>query len=271
MVLESVNFHFWSTCNFNCLYCYSRFRKGIPDLSEKSCQKLICELVNAGIKKINFAGGEPTLSPFLGSLLSFSKGLDLTTSIISNGTGITRNFLKNYGKFTDWIGLSIDSQYENINFKMGRGRGRLVEKICTKAKMIRETGIKLKINTVVTKLNYQENMTSLVYKLNPDRWKIFQVLEILNQSQEDIEKLRVSQEEFRVFTERHSKLRPIVENNDLMLNSYMMVDPRGRFYQNTENSYVFSRSILECGVENALKEVYLDRIKFLKRGGNYAW
>ncbi len=271
MVLESVNFHFWSTCNFNCLYCYSRFKKGIPHLSEKSCQKLICELANAGIKKINFVGGEPTLSPFLGSLLSFSKGLDLTTSIISNGTGISKNFLRNYGKFTDWIGLSIDSQYEHINFKIGRGTRRLVGDIYTKSKMIHETGIKLKINTVITKLNYREDMTKLVCKLNPDRWKIFQVLKIINQSQEDIEKLQVSQEEFEAFAERHSKLRPIVENNDLMLNSYMMVDPQGRFFQNTDNSYVFSRSIIECGVDIALKEVYLDRIKFLKRGGNYAW
>ena len=103
MILESVNFHFWSKCNYNCLYCYSRFKSGIQHLSEKNCQKLICELANAGIKKINFAGGEPTLCSFLGSLLSFSKGLDLTTSIISNGTGISKNFLRNYGKFTDWI------------------------------------------------------------------------------------------------------------------------------------------------------------------------
>ncbi len=54
-------------------------------------------------------------------------------------------------------------------------------------------------------------------------------------------------------------------------NSYMMVDPQGRFYQNTDNLYIFSKPILECGVDNALKDVYLDRIKFLKRGGNYAW
>ncbi len=90
MIFESINFHFWPKCNYDCLYCFSRFNYRIPHLSEKTCKKLICELANAGIKKINFAGGEPTLNPFLGSLLSFSKGLNLTTSIISNGTGISQ-------------------------------------------------------------------------------------------------------------------------------------------------------------------------------------
>ena len=271
MILESVNFHFWPSCNFKCKYCFARFENFIPNLSKDQCLEIIKLLAESGTKKINFAGGEPTLSPFLGSLVSFSKGLDLTTSIISNGTGISKNFLRDWGKFIDWIGLSIDSQYEDINFKIGRGAGSLVDTIYVKSKLIHEAGIKLKINTVVTKLNCMEDMTHFVLKLNPNRWKIFQALEILNQFQENFEKIRISYEEFKIFAERHSILRPIVENNDLMLNSYMMVDPLGRFYQNTNNSYFFSRPILECGVDNSLNEVNLDRIKYLKRGGNYVW
>ena len=146
MSLESVNFHFCPYCNFKCKYCFAQFEDFIPGLSKQQCYEVIRFLAEAGIKKINFAGGEPTLSPYLGSLLVYSKQLDLITSIISNGTGINRKFLKNYRNAIDWIGLSIDSGLESINKRLGRGNGNLISNIIYKSSIIKEMGIRLKIN-----------------------------------------------------------------------------------------------------------------------------
>ena len=129
MVLESVNFHFWPKCNFKCKYCFARFENYGPTLAKKECLNLIELLGESGAKKINFAGGEPTLNPFLGELIIFSKELGLTTSIISNGTGINETFIENYREYIDWIGLSIDSGFESTNKKLGRGNGNLVHDI----------------------------------------------------------------------------------------------------------------------------------------------
>ena len=269
--LKSVNFHFWPYCNFNCRYCFARFNEVSSTLSKKACYKIIGALKNNGTEKINFAGGEPTLSPFLGDLIVYSKSLGLTTSVISNGTGITKRFLRKYGKSLDWIGLSLDSGDELIQYRLGRGNGTYVQDIINQCEMIKKAGIKLKINSVMTRLNYKEDISWLLEKINPDRWKVFQVLKIEGRNCHSIKELLMSQEEFEFFVKRHEKLNPISENNDNMIDSYVMIDPQGRFYQNNGNIYVFSHPILEVGMINALSEVNYNYAKYLERGGLYAW
>ena len=269
--LISVNFHFWPYCNFNCRYCFARFNEVSSTLSKKDCFKIVGALQNNGTEKINFAGGEPTLSPFLGDLIVYSKSLGLTTSVISNGTGITERFLRKYGNSLDWIGLSLDSGDELIQYQLGRGNGTYVQDIINQCEMIRKAGIKLKINSVMTRLNYKEDMSWLLEKINPDRWKVFQVLKIEGRNCHSIKELLMSQEEFEFFVKRHENLSPISENNDNMIDSYVMIDPQGRFCQNNGNIYVFSHPILEVGIINALNEVNYNYAKFLERGGLYVW
>lgn len=48
-----------------------------------------------------------------------------------------------------------------------------------------------------------------------------------------------------------------------------MLDPLGRFFQNTKGYIEYSRSILEVDLLEALAEVGWDREKFIKRGGVY--
>lgn len=62
-----------------------------------------------------------------------------------------------------------------------------------------------------------------------------------------------------------------MENNNAMIKSYIMIDPMGRFLQNTNNIYQYSRSFLEVGVLNALNDIKYDLVKFMKRGGVYAY
>ena len=271
MVLESINFHFWPYCNFNCKYCFACFESANPKLSINQSIEIINEISNVGIQKINFAGGEPSLSPYLGDLLTYSKDLGLITSIISNGTGITKNFLKKFSRSIDWIGLSIDSGLESTNYLLGRGNGTLVQDIIIKSKIIKKFGIKLKINTVVNRLNYHEDFSWLIKTIDPERWKVFQFLEIKNQNNPYLKNLLISDAEFEDFVNRHLFLKSIAETNYLMLESYLMIDPYGRFYQNTENSYSFSRPILEVGLKNALSEITYDSVKYIQRGGLYAW
>lgn len=56
-----------------------------------------------------------------------------------------------------------------------------------------------------------------------------------------------------------------------MIKSYIMIDPMGRFLQNSNNVYQYSRSILEVGVLNALNDIKYDLVKFMKSGGVYAY
>ena len=78
------------------------------------------------------------------------------------------------------------------------------------------------------------------------------------------------------FVARHAGLAgdglaPIVEDNDAMTASYVMIDPRGRFYGNHEGRHRVSAPILEVGVLAALAQVGFSPQKFEGRGGRYAW
>jgi len=269
--LISVNFHIWAKCNYSCRFCFAKFKDYKEILTKEEAFKIIDKLYYFGVHKINFAGGEPTLCPYLDELLKYSKKLGLTTSIISNGSGITKKFIINNHNFINWLGLSIDTGIESIQFALGRGNGKHVSKIIEKVKFIKKFPINLKINTVVTALNYQENMAKLLDILKPDRWKVFQVLPIENENREFISDLLISRKQFNYFIQRHKKYNPIIENNDLMINSYVMIDPKGRFFQNSNNYYKLSQPILDVGIRTAFEEICWNYSKFIERKGIYGW
>ncbi|HRH36635.1 MAG TPA: hypothetical protein PKY12_16325, partial [Catalimonadaceae bacterium] len=63
----------------------------------------------------------------------------------------------------------------------------------------------------------------------------------------------------------------VVEPADLIKGSYIMVDPAGRFFDNTSEGYRYSGKIHEIGCAEALREVKFDFSKFLDRGGRYSF
>ncbi len=229
-------------------------------------------MLNAsGTEKLTFAGGEPTLCPYLGDLLKEAKDEGLTTTMVTNGSLLDRAFLDRWHSYIDWIALSIDSASEETETRLGRGRGRHVARVVGAAELIKSYGIRLKVNTVITSLNWNEDMTGIIGLLQPKRWKVFQVLGISGENDEHFPDLSISKDQFQSFIERHMHLNPVAEDNDAMEGSYIMLDPAGRFFQNFGNQYRYSGSIIEVGVERALVEVGWDRDKFLERGGLYNW
>ena len=63
----------------------------------------------------------------------------------------------------------------------------------------------------------------------------------------------------------------VPESNDLMTGSYVMVDPAGRPFDNVSGAHTYSRSIIDVGVDEALRDVSVDSGKFLSRDGLYDW
>lgn len=267
----SVNWHLCSKCNYKCLFCFGRFTTVTRRLTKKQALIVIRILANIGTKKLTFTGGEPLLCLYLGDLLVEAKSLNITTMIVSNGSFINESYLQKYHSYVDWIGLSIDSAYEETEMLLGRGNGYHVQNIRKVVKIIKRFNIKLKINIVVTSLNYQEDMSELINELDPDRIKIFQVLKIQGENDVNVEDLLITQKQFLEFVERHREFNPTYETNELMQGSYIMLDPLGRFFQNSKGYIEYSRSILEVDPLEALAEVGWDREKFLKRGGIYEW
>ena len=65
------------------------------------------------------------------------------------------------------------------------------------------------------------------------------------------------------------RLAIVAEDNRAMQESYIMINPEGKFYQSKDNIYLVSESINKVGVNKALQQVGFSEEKFLARGGLY--
>lgn len=273
----SVNYHFTRQCNKSCGFCFHTATTSYKE-SVTAAQTGLRLLKDAGMKKLNFAGGEPFLyAKFLGILVDYCKEdlhLD-SVSIVTNGSLVKEDFLENHGRNIDILAVSCDSFDEPTNIEIGRGSGNQVIQLYRISEWCKKYGIKFKLNTVVCRFNVTEDMNSHVAALQPFRWKCFQVLTVAgendsDQTLRDVRRFTISDEEFDSFCRRHRNQPSFVpENNQLMARSYLILDEYMRFLDRDGRQP--SPSILQVGVETALNCVSWDVSSFTKRGGVYDW
>lgn len=224
------------------------------------------------MKKINFAGGEPFLyKSFLGAMIAFCKDeLHLeSVSIVTNRSLVDEVFLTKYGPYIDILAVSCDSFNEQTNLDIGRGSGDNVRKLFPIRDWCKLFGIKFKLNTVVCRLNHKEDLNAVVHKLQPFRWKCFQVLLVRGENDSDktirdVRKFQISDEEYQEFCLRHQHQPSFVpESNNLMAKFYLILDEYMRFLNRDGRKP--SKSILEVSVKEALQQVTWDKESFVER------
>lgn len=273
----SVNYHFTRKCNYSCGFCFHT-AKSSHVLPIEDAKRGLFLLKKAGMRKLNFAGGEPLLYPkFLEELILYSKQeLKLESiSIVTNGSRLTDRFLSKVGQYIDIIAVSCDSFCEETNVEIGRGTGAHLEQVRNAASLCRKYGVKFKLNTVVNRYNFEEDMNPFIEELQPFRWKCFQVLVVEEENGSDTTlrnatRFTISDAEFDQFCQRHSHQKCFVpESNKIMKSSYLILDEWMRFLNKGVGQP--SPSILEVGVERALARVEWDTASFSARGGVYDW
>lgn len=273
---RALNFHLVRGCNAHCRYCFARFKETPKRLSTADAIEVMRRVRAAGGEKMNFVGGEPTLHPEIDRLVLAAKRLGFTTSIVSNGARLGRLLASPSGHALDWVGLSVDSATDEGNMLVGRGGHGYTAQVLTHSRLARANGAAVKLNTVVTQYNVQEDMRDFVRRIRPERWKVFQVLRVEGQNDSSVDDLLVGARAFRDFVARHRALvnegiPVIAEDNEAMTDSYAMIDPMGRFFGNTGGSHRVGVSILLAGAADALATVGFNNDKLAARGGVYPW
>ncbi|MDI1476354.1 viperin family antiviral radical SAM protein [Polyangium sp. y55x31] len=280
----SVNFHLWKPCNMRCHHCFATFddvaETVLPrgHLPRVECIRVV-ELLAQCFRKITFAGGEPTLCPWLPELICAAKARGAVTMLVTNGTRLGADDLARFEGQLDWITLSIDSAAESTHVALGRAvRGKAIPaaRYIDAADRARAMGMRIKVNTVVTSINAGEDMFEMILALRPERWKILRVLPIEGQNSGRVEPLLCASDAFRAFIDKHRRLEAhgitiVPEDHEDILGSYAMVDPAGRFFDDVDSVHHYGRPILEVGVEAAWESVRFSLARFHGRGGDYAF
>lgn len=287
-----INWHLTEACNYGCQYCYAAW-------SESACPRelihepertaaLLSELyqlfrpgnranplasrMSWDAVRLNLAGGEPLLhANKLPAIVSQARALGFEVSMISNGSRLTQELLDQLAPQLTWLGISLDSTSPATSRAIGRidRRGQLLDLygLATNLQRARRHNpdLRLKLNTVVNQFNHDEDLSALVQRFAPEKWKVLRMLPVVNKH------LAVSDEQFAAFVARHSTFGNILcaEDNQDMRESYLMVDPHGRFFQNSSlivgQGYAYSQPILEVGAAAAFAEMTFDHERFSAR------
>lgn len=218
-------------------------------------------------------GGEPLLHPLIFDIVKLAKSMGFVVSIVSNGYYLNSEVIFELSPFVDWIGLSIDSEDEAVEVALGRGNGSHVKHVTELADIVHKAGIKLKINTTVTRLNFDEDMRPLLKKLKPDRWKVFQVLHIKGQNDRYFNELSITDKQFDHFKSvnqaRLGKIKTVFERNYDMIDSYFKISPGGMVISNRDGTNDSLTSLDNIDERNISEQ--LDVQKYVQRGGIYSW
>lgn len=277
-----INWHVTEACNYRCGYCYAAWAKadGGELIRDAASTKVLLECLFAYFAKrggdlrprLNFAGGEPLLQKErLLSAMRLARCIGFDVSLISNGSRLDMPYMAELAPELSVLGLSIDSIQPEVLAAIGRQdqRGRQLDfnmlAQCVEWARRLNPAMMLKVNTVVSAKNSCEDMTTAIQQFAPHRWKVLRVLPVVNRD------LAVTDAQFRSFVARHRSLADVmvVEDNDDMHGSYIMVDPTGRFFQNRlgKFGYDYSPSILQVGAGEAFSRIGWSALKF---DGRYA-
>lgn len=278
-----VNWHITEVCNYKCDYCFAKWDGSSREILHSSIkvQALIEQIENIKYVlnksnktiyfdqlRLNLVGGEIFIyKKELENIINLSKRYNLKLSAITNGSFFNERNIELIAQNFSSLGISVDSLNASTNLAIGRASKQAIfnpSQILLAISEIKKQNpmIEIKINTVVNKLNAAENLNFFISQVQPTKWKIFKLLPVYSNE------LSILDQQFQQFIERHSNFKSIIssENNDDMTESYLMIDPLGRFFQNgCTNGYQYSKPLWEVSVESALMQINFDLQKFINR------
>ena len=287
-----INWHITEACNFACKYCYATWQKPDlhreafhnPDVTKHILQSIadyflreresnpLWKSIHWDAVRLSIAGGEPLLYPDrVVDIAKMSRGLGMGVSLITNGSRLDKALMRELAPNLTMLGVSIDSADKEINQRIGRldrqGRQLSLSGLSEVIDLGREMNprLKVKINTVVCSENQATSMAVPIQQIRPDKWKVLRVLPVVN------DHLSVRRESFQSFVKRHAlaSVPVYAEDNEEMVESYIMIDPHGRFFQNRLASggtgHVCSQPIAEVGAACAFESLRFDAHRFAAR------
>ena len=267
-----INLHITQKCNYNCKYCFAHFA-GKEDLSLDDWKRIIDNLYDSKmVDAINFAGGEPVLYRDFSKIVDYAYSKGFKLSIITNGSLMLNEKLmpaETLAKF-DTLGISVDSIKPETLVALGAcSKSHKVLTYADLQELIKRArkanpSVRIKLNTVITNINADEDLTAIGKELDIARWKILR-MKLFDNDTFSNEQLLATDSEFENFTRRHAEVsKDVVVENDLT-RSYIMVDNQGRLMDDEKEDYKVVGSLLKEPFEDVFSRYHFDEETYNSR------
>ena len=269
-----INFHITDKCNYHCRYCFAKFhQQDLPLEDAKRVVDAVHDYFAAnGIEsgRINIAGGEPMLYPHLEEIIAYIKSRGILVSIITNGSRLTADFCGRMAEHLHMVGISIDAATDAGNATVGRcccGATPDFAELKKACDILRQSGVCIKINTVVSKLNLSEDMSPVYEMLRPNKVKFVCVHKVENING-DMGDLVPTVEEYQAFVMRNGGIKNcmvVLEGPGYMQNAYFMINPQGEVFMNERGTEKKYGSCLAEPLDQIFGKIPLDIEKYFER------
>lgn len=155
----SVCWQITTKCNLNCKYCLSDSGlEGKYGLETKDAIKIINQLGELGINRLDFTGGEPLLRKDLEKLIQCAKYNHINTIVTTNATLLNDNNIRAL-KLADLVQVSVDGPKEIHNEQR---QSKVFAKTIENVKTLKREGCKIRLNSFI----YNSNKQYIDYLIN---------------------------------------------------------------------------------------------------------
>ncbi len=227
-------------CQEKCAYCISPCMK--QEVSKEEKFKIQQHMIETGLTKNRYIGGEPLLIPYLGELIHEAHVQGLNTRLSTNGILLTPERFNEIKNDLNSFAFPFESCNDELNEKI-RGSRNHRELVTSRIKMVKDydESIGVLVNTCVHKENLDElvELGGYLRELGVDHWKLRKFNSssgrgaVINKN-----RFEISDEAFNNLVNKVKKLYPDFRIDGRMpskLRTRLMVSPQGNLYRMGDN------------------------------------
>lgn len=274
-IFKSICWDITSKCNDQCGFCYRNANN--IELNLDANKVILKKLIDFGVDKISFVGGEPLLYKDLFELLKYGQEYSagkIIFSITTNGILLTdihngelcvnKKRIFELVNLVEWITFSLDAPSSMLQFEMGRNKHHF-KRVLLLMKYISDffPKIKIKVNTIISKVNYVylEDLYRILDGCNITRWKLFRFLPSRGNALLNKNVYWIDEDKFLDVTEKlkkrnNDKIKITINDYDDFDNSYITISSAGMLIV-YNNEYEEKVDLVHDSVEEIVKYINL--------------
>jgi MoaA/NifB/PqqE/SkfB family radical SAM enzyme len=241
-MIEIPSVDWWTTshCNLACDFCYGP----VPGIDPVERRADILEAIAASsARAVTFCGGEPLLLRRIGEYATMLRSCGKSTVLNTNGE-LLRRRLDQGLQLTDFamVGISVEGSTSEVHREMRGGRADYDEVMAAVRLVAGETGVSLKLATVVSGVNRHDlaALARAVRDLAPDIWRLYQYSRRGEQNTGQ-QRHSLPDDEFRRLVVEAADLAapvPTAPSAEAETAGCLIVDPAGNVLQPVGSRYV---------------------------------